>query len=119
MTTFQERYATLTDEELLYIAGDKRDLVEEAAVAVEAEMHKRSLSFHRASRVRGGMDSARARDAASVAALFVGTRRLRKGRLESRVPQVHARSVGANLGEHAACTSFLFLHPPSAAHRLH
>ena len=43
-TTFHERYASLSDEELLHIAGDRRDLLEEAAVALDAEMVRRGLT---------------------------------------------------------------------------
>jgi hypothetical protein len=43
-TSFQERYAVLSDEELLHIAGDRRDLLEQAAVALNAEMARRGLT---------------------------------------------------------------------------
>jgi len=47
-TKFHERYASLSDEELLQIAGDRRDLVEEAAVALDAEMAQRGLTHAQA-----------------------------------------------------------------------
>lgn len=43
-TSFQERYASLSDEELLHIAGDRRDLREEALLALDAEMARRGLT---------------------------------------------------------------------------
>jgi hypothetical protein len=49
--SFQDRYASLSDEELLHIAGDRRDLLEEAAVALDAEMARRGLTQEQA-RVR-------------------------------------------------------------------
>lgn len=47
-TSFHERYASLSDEELLHIAGDRRDLLEEAAVALDAEMARRGLTHEQA-----------------------------------------------------------------------
>jgi hypothetical protein len=47
-TSFQERYAGLSDEELLHIAGDRRDLLEQAAVALDSEMARRGLTFEQA-----------------------------------------------------------------------
>jgi hypothetical protein len=47
-TNFQEQYASLSDEELLRIAGDRRDLREEAAFALDAEMAKRGLTHEQA-----------------------------------------------------------------------
>lgn len=47
-TTFRERYASLSDEELLHIAGDRRDLLEEAALALDAEMARRGLTHQHA-----------------------------------------------------------------------
>jgi hypothetical protein len=47
-TSFQERYATLSDEELLHIAGDRRDLLEEAAFALDAVMARRGLTHEQA-----------------------------------------------------------------------
>jgi hypothetical protein len=43
-TDFQEHYASLSDEELLRIADDRRDLREEAAFALDAEMARRRLT---------------------------------------------------------------------------
>ena len=43
-TSFHERYASLSDEELLHIAGDRRDLLPEAAVALDGEMARRGLT---------------------------------------------------------------------------
>ncbi len=42
--SFQERYASLSDDELLHIAGDRRDLGEEAALALDAEVARRGLT---------------------------------------------------------------------------
>jgi hypothetical protein len=50
-TSFHERYASLSDAELLHIAGDRRDLLEEAAVALDAEMTRRGLT-HKQARAR-------------------------------------------------------------------
>jgi hypothetical protein len=47
-TGFQERYAGLSDDELLHVAGDRRDLLEQAAVALDAEMARRGLTIERA-----------------------------------------------------------------------
>jgi hypothetical protein len=47
-TNFQEQYASLSDEELLHIAGDRRDLREEAAFALDAEMARRGLTLEQA-----------------------------------------------------------------------
>lgn len=47
-TIFHERYASLSDEELLHIAGDRRDLLEEAAVALDSEMARRGLTHQHA-----------------------------------------------------------------------
>ena len=43
-TGFREHYADLSDEELLHIAGDRRDLREEAAFALDAELARRGLT---------------------------------------------------------------------------
>lgn len=43
-TSFREQYASLSDDELLHIAGDRRDLMPEAAVELDAEMARRSLT---------------------------------------------------------------------------
>ena len=43
-SSFQERYASLSDEELLHIAGDRRDLREEAVLALDVEMGRRGLT---------------------------------------------------------------------------
>jgi cation transport ATPase len=47
-TSFHERYAGLSDQELLHIAGDRKDLLEEAAVALDAEMARRDLTHKQA-----------------------------------------------------------------------
>lgn len=47
-TRFDERYARLSDDELLHIAGDRRDLLEEAAAALDAEMARRGLTHEQA-----------------------------------------------------------------------
>jgi hypothetical protein len=43
-TSFQEHYADISDDELLHVAGDRRDLREEAVVALDAEMARRGLT---------------------------------------------------------------------------
>ena len=47
-TSFDERYASLSDEELLHIAGDRKDLLPEAAVALDTEMARRGLTQEQA-----------------------------------------------------------------------
>jgi hypothetical protein len=47
-TSFRERYASLSDDELLHIAGDRRDLLEEACIALDAEMARRGLTHKQA-----------------------------------------------------------------------
>jgi hypothetical protein len=47
-TDFQEQYASLSDEELLRVAGDRKDLREEAAFALDAEMAKRGVTYQQA-----------------------------------------------------------------------
>jgi hypothetical protein len=47
-TSFHERYASLSDEELLHIAGDRRDLLQEAADALDSEMARRGLTHEHA-----------------------------------------------------------------------
>jgi hypothetical protein len=47
-TSFQERYARLSDEELLHIAGDRKDLREEAVLALDVEMARRGLTHQHA-----------------------------------------------------------------------
>lgn len=42
---FQQHYAGLTDEELLTIAADRTDLVQDAAVAIDSELARRGLSY--------------------------------------------------------------------------
>jgi hypothetical protein len=46
--SFQEHYASITDGELLHIAGDRRDLREEARLALDAEMARRRLTHKEA-----------------------------------------------------------------------
>ena len=50
-SNFHERYASLNDDELLHIAGDRRDLIKEAAAALDSEMAQRGLTYKQA-RVR-------------------------------------------------------------------
>jgi hypothetical protein len=45
---FQENYSHLSDDELLSVAGDRRDLVQEAALALDSEMARRGLSYQKA-----------------------------------------------------------------------
>jgi len=47
-TNFQDEYAGLSDQELLIIAGDKVDLLEEAALALDSEIKKRGLTYAQA-----------------------------------------------------------------------
>jgi uncharacterized integral membrane protein len=49
---WSERYARLNDEELLHLAGDRRDLLEEAARALDAEMAHRGLTYLQARKKR-------------------------------------------------------------------
>jgi hypothetical protein len=44
ITSYQERYESLSDDELLHIAGDRRDLLREATVALDGEMARRGLA---------------------------------------------------------------------------
>ncbi len=46
-SSFREHYASLSDEELLHIAGDRRDLREEAGLALDAEIAQRGLTSQR------------------------------------------------------------------------
>lgn len=43
-TSFREQYASLSDHELLHIAGDRRDLLVEAALALDNELARRGLT---------------------------------------------------------------------------
>jgi hypothetical protein len=43
-TRFETEYASLNDEELLHIAGDRRDLRAEAALALDSELARRGLT---------------------------------------------------------------------------
>lgn len=45
---FHEEYARLSDEELLVIAADRRDLLPEASVAMDSELARRGLSYEQA-----------------------------------------------------------------------
>lgn len=45
---FQENYFHLSDDELLVVAADRRDLVQEAALALDSEMARRGLSYQQA-----------------------------------------------------------------------
>ena len=47
-TSFPEHYASLNDDELLHIAGDRKDLLKEAAVALDVEMARRGLTHEHA-----------------------------------------------------------------------
>ena len=47
-TSFHERYASMSDDELLHIAGDRKDLLEVAAVELDAEMVRRGLTHKQA-----------------------------------------------------------------------
>jgi hypothetical protein len=42
--SFHEQYARLNEEELLHIAGERKELCEEAAFALDAEMSRRGLT---------------------------------------------------------------------------
>lgn len=53
-TNFQEHYANISDDELLHIAGDRRDLREEAVLALDGEMARRGFTHEQAhARKRG------------------------------------------------------------------
>jgi hypothetical protein len=47
-TSFPEHYASISDDELLHIAGDRKDLREEAILALDAEMARRGLIHQQA-----------------------------------------------------------------------
>jgi len=47
-TNFHEQYASLSDDELLRIAGDRKDLLKEAGEALDAEMASRGLTHDQA-----------------------------------------------------------------------
>jgi hypothetical protein len=47
-TSFPEHYASISDDELLHIAGDRKDLREEAILALDAEMARRGLTHQQA-----------------------------------------------------------------------
>jgi hypothetical protein len=46
--SFHERYASLSDDDLLRIAGSRRDLLKEAAVTLDDEMTRRGLTYEQA-----------------------------------------------------------------------
>jgi hypothetical protein len=46
--SFQEHYASLSDDELLAIAASRADLIQEATVALDSEMARRGLSYQEA-----------------------------------------------------------------------
>lgn len=48
LMNFQEHYAGLSEDELLAVAADRRDLLEEAGAALNAEMMRRGLSYKQA-----------------------------------------------------------------------
>jgi hypothetical protein len=47
-TSFREHYVSMSDDELLHIAGDRRDLREDAVLALDAEMARRGLTHQHA-----------------------------------------------------------------------
>jgi hypothetical protein len=51
--SFQEHYASLSDDELLAIAASRADLIQEATVALDSEMARRRLSYKKRERERG------------------------------------------------------------------
>jgi len=55
-TSFQDEYAGLSDQELLIIAGDKENLLDEAALALDAEIKKRGLTYEQGKRLKTEMD---------------------------------------------------------------
>jgi hypothetical protein len=63
MTDFQANYEQMTDDELLDIAADQQELVEDAARALAAEMQKRGLKQGQASKFRRNVERLKARDA--------------------------------------------------------
>jgi hypothetical protein len=46
--SFQEHYASLSDDELLVIAAGRGDPIQEATVALDSEMARRGLSYKEA-----------------------------------------------------------------------
>lgn len=60
--TFEANYGNLTNEELLRIAADRDELVEEAAAALDAELQKRGLGQGQAQRFKRSLQRIEARD---------------------------------------------------------
>jgi hypothetical protein len=60
--TFEANYDNLTNEELLRIAADREELVEEAAAALDAELQKRGLRQGQAQKFKRNLQRIEARD---------------------------------------------------------
>jgi hypothetical protein len=60
--TFEAKYENLTNEELLRIAADREELVEEAAAALDVELQKRGLRQGQAQKFRRNLQRIEARD---------------------------------------------------------
>lgn len=71
----------MSDDELLHIAGDRKDLVEEAAVALDAEMARRGLTHEKA--------RARKRERLRLDIEEAGTHRPKKNQSKYFVTQVN------------------------------
>jgi hypothetical protein len=56
MNHFEQRYASLSDDELLMIAADRMDLTDEATLALDAEMQRRGLSDEQARQKKGEVE---------------------------------------------------------------
>jgi len=63
-TDFHSQYAAMADEELLSVAADRQDLVEEAAFTLDAEMRQRGLNYEQARTFKRNLDRINARDSA-------------------------------------------------------
>ena len=73
---FEANYENLTDEELLRIAADREELVEEAAAALEVELQKRGLRQGQAQKFKRNLQRIEARD--TVGRLGIGVRGIGK-----------------------------------------
>ncbi len=47
-TSFQEQYAGLSDDELLFVAASRSELTDDASLAMDSEMARRGLSYEQA-----------------------------------------------------------------------
>lgn len=61
-TSFESHYEGLTNEELLQVAADREELVEEAAAALDVELQKRGLRQGQAQKFKRNLRRIKARD---------------------------------------------------------